>query len=65
MAMLKYDYSTKNFHRFGGKGDRVNEVYIMRSAMPAPVAEVQVDVTWDVTQQPVLERVKPVKAHNG
>lgn len=65
MAILKYDYSTRNFHRFGGKGDRVNEVYIMRSAMPAPVPQVQVDVTWDSTQQAVAERLKPVKANGG
>lgn len=56
-ATMKYDYSTKNFHRFAAASGTPKEVYIPRSEMPQPVAEIQVAVTIpNVT--PVLERVK-------
>lgn len=60
MGMLKYDYSTKNFHRYGRTvpSEAVNEVYVSRAHMPVPVAEVAITVTW-TGQLEVAEKVKP------
>lgn len=60
---LQYDYSTKNFHRFGRTipVGAINEVYIPRALMPQPVAEVTVVADW-TGQALVLEKIKPPKA---
>jgi hypothetical protein len=56
---MRYDYSTKNFHRFVTTvpGGAVNEVYVPRSAMPQPVTEISVTVAVTNAQQ-TLEKVK-------
>lgn len=59
---MRYDYSTKNFHRFTKvAGNGVSEVYVPRADMPQPVAEINVTVAV-INSQPVLEKTKPAKA---
>lgn len=59
---MKYDYSTKNFHRFSKTvpSEAINEVYVARAHMLQPVAEVTVTVAWNA-QPAVAEKAKPAK----
>ena len=59
-AIMTYDYSTKNFHRFVDPSGTPREVYIPRAAMPQPVLSIEVD-TKVRDGQVVPEKVKPAR----
>lgn len=57
-ATMRYDYSTKNFHRYQAVGAGApKEVYVPRAEMSHPVAEIT--VTAQISDHTlVVERVK-------
>lgn len=60
-SRMKYDYSTKNFHRYTTvNGGTVKEVYIPRSEFAKPLAEISVDVQVTAPIE-VAEKAKPAK----
>lgn len=64
-SRMQYAYSTKNFHRFSAVNDgpqhAINEVYIPRSFMVRPLAEITVSVSVASAVE-VAEKTKPAKA---